>query len=126
MKRRSKEVDKILLTINTSVLIAFFFIFQANLKSDITKWTLFISLSFFTASLLFLIWHLHRHPKREKLFDELRHKTASKYSKRIASFIEVIAVPLAKLKAKDDILGWVVEVNSKEARQALIQKLKER
>jgi hypothetical protein len=117
------QVDNLLITINSTVLIGFLFVFQLTLNHELVKWTLLISLLLFVISLLLLIWHAIRYPLRLKLFGELREKTVKKYSSRIRSFIEDIIVPFSRLKTRDELLTKLGKVKSKEEQEALIQSI---
>lgn len=113
MLSKKNQADKLLLTANTTVLVAFFFVFQAPITNKSTKYALIASFSLFIISLLMLLWFLHRQPIRLKLLEQLKEKTVKKYSKRINAFIESIAVPLARLKTRDEILGKLASVKSR-------------
>jgi hypothetical protein len=123
MPNRKNKLDKILASTNATVLLAFLFIFQVNQISPIIKWTLLISFTLYIISLLLLLWNIHRFPIRMKLLDELREKTVKKYSARIASFIEEIAVPFSRLKAKDEVLSRLANVKTKEEHEKLMESI---
>jgi hypothetical protein len=124
MLKERNQTDKLLITVNISILVGFLFVFQLSLTHTIVKWTLFISLILYVISLLLLIWHTARYPIRTKLFDELKEKTIKKYSGRIAKFIEEIIVPFARLKAKDEVLSKLEKINTREEYGALIKHYK--
>jgi hypothetical protein len=117
------QADKLLLTANTTVLVAFFFVFQSPINNNSTKFALIISFTLFIVSLIMILWFLHRQPIRLSLFNELKTKTVKKYSKRISAFIENIAVPLARLKTRDEILGKLSSVKSKEEHAELMSSI---
>jgi membrane protein implicated in regulation of membrane protease activity len=125
MHNQKDSTDKLLVTANSTVLIGFVFVFGISQLSKITKWTLLISFVLYVISLCLLLWNFYRLPKRRKLLDELREKTVKKYSARIASFIEEIAVPLARLKAKDEMLGKLGKVKNKEEHEELMKAIDE-
>ncbi len=108
------SLDSYLIAVNIALLTGFLFVFQSTLINDLVKWTLLISLILFIISLLLLLWHKFRYPKRLKLLDSLREKTTNKFSERIASFIEDMVLPFTRLKAKDDTLSKLVSVKTKE------------
>lgn len=106
--------DKMLVSVNVTILLAFIFIFQVDQLSQIIKWTLLISFILYIFSLFLLIWNLYRYPIRMKLLDELREETIGKFSDRIASFVEEIIVPFSRLKAKDELVSRLAIVKTKE------------
>jgi hypothetical protein len=67
-----------------------------------------------------ILWYLHRQPIRTRLLDRFREKTVKKYSKRIAAFIENIAMPLARLKIRDEVLGRLASVKSQQEHEELV------
>ena len=79
-----------------------------------------LSLGLFVTSLSMILWYLHRQPIRTRLLDRFREKTVKKYSKRIAAFIENIAMPLARLKIRDEVLGRLASVKSQQEHEELI------
>lgn len=117
---KKNQTDKLLLTANSTVLVAFFFVFQAPISNLLTKYTLISSFTLFIVSLFMILWFLYRQPILHKLYDKLREKTVKKYSKRIAAFIENIAVPLARLKTRDEFLGKLASVKSQEEHTELM------
>ncbi len=123
MLDKKNQVDKLLVSANASILVAFFFIFQSPITTPTTKWTLLISLSLYIVSLIMLLWYLQRQPKRLMLLDELRKHTSKKYSNRIATYIEEIAVPFARLKVRDEVFSRLVNVKSEKDRVILLKSI---
>lgn len=108
------KVDNYLITINVAVVVGYFFVFLSSISSAVVKWLVLLSFTLFTASLLLLLWFQHRYPKREKLLNELKEKTVKKFSHRIHSYIDEIAVPLERLSVRDEIFERLDGVKTKE------------
>ena len=95
------KVDNYLITINIALIAGYLAVFSMPPQiAEILKWLLLAAFLLYTLSLLLLIWFFVRYPKRAKVFEELKEKTVTKFSDRIAHFIEDIATPYSVLQAR--------------------------
>lgn len=115
------QIDKFLITINASILVGYFFVFQITSIHTLVKWTLLISLTLLVISLLLLTWNTVRYPIRKKLFDELSEATIKKYSSRIAAFVKEIIVPYSRLKTRNEMSSKIEKLKTEEEQEALIK-----
>ena len=115
MKAESTDsIDSYLIAINIATLAGFFFIFQSTINNTLVKWSLLVAFVLFVLSLCLLLWHKFRYPKRVELANSLREKTVNKFTERIASFIEDIAVPFSRLKTRDETLDKLSKAKSQK------------
>ena len=87
------NVDKLILSANITVLIAFFFVFQTSVGVPIIKWMLLASFTLYIISALLITWVLYRLPLRTKLFKQLQEKTTTKFSSRIMAYVDEYYMP---------------------------------
>lgn len=123
MLNGKNSTDKLLLSTNVTVLVAYFFVFQAPIDTDSVKWILLISFVLYICSALMILWFLHRFQIRDELYEVYREKTLNKFSKRIRMFMEEILVPFERLKAKSETLTKLVKVSTEDEYKTLMESI---
>lgn len=125
MKIKKDAVDSYLIAVCIALLAGFFFIFQTRIDVEVMKWTLLASFVLYTASLLLLVWHQYRFPKREAYFETKRKETTKKFADRIFNFMENLAGPLAYFRTRVEIVEKIEKARTAEERQKILDDLRD-
>ncbi len=124
-KNRSYKSTNYLMTLNGTILVGYFTVFQINSSKGSQKWLLLASFIGLSLSMTLLAWYRIRWPKRDVIYASLADKSTQKSVNDIMEFLEGIIEPLTRTRARLQVQHALQSATSKQEFDTLQKAIKE-